>query len=146
MPLKAGSLKVLYRDPVLLEFLGQWIPEDRETTKPLPISEKAVAEPVPSLGKVARLRRNRAGDEIPGTTPPDATSVPTIMAAGGEAPVQLCQLPWDQAWALVGRLAEAGIAAAVMEAEASARDVPMAERMVPVAVQPENLERARSFL
>lgn len=75
-----------------------------------------------------------------------APPVPAIVAAGGAAPAQLCQLPWDQAWALVGRLSEAGIAAAVMEAESSARDVPMAERMVPVAVQPENLERARSFL
>jgi hypothetical protein len=78
-----------------------------------------------------------------GATP----EVPAVVAASGAAaPVVLCQLPWDQAWALVARLADAGIAAAVMEAESAARDVPMADRMVPVGVEPENLERARGLL
>jgi hypothetical protein len=64
----------------------------------------------------------------------------------GPAPVELCRLPWDQAWALVGRLAEAGIAAAVLEAEEASRDVPIADRLAPVGVRPEDLERARSLL
>jgi hypothetical protein len=67
-------------------------------------------------------------------------------AAAGSGAVELCQLPWNQAWALVERLGAAGIAAAVLAPETTARDVPMADRVVPVGVQAGDLERARGFL
>lgn len=91
-------------------------------------------------------RPGEAGGAAQGDAGPPAAPVPAVVAAGGTAPVPLIQLPWDQAWALIGRLADAGIAAAVMESETSARDVPMSDRVVPVGVQAEHLERARSFL
>jgi hypothetical protein len=76
--------------------------------------------------------------------------VPEVIARSDanatEPPVELCQLPWDQAWALIERLGEAGIAAAVLAPETVARDVPMADRIVPVGVRAEHLERARGFV
>lgn len=66
------------------------------------------------------------------------------VAAG--SPAVLCELPWDQAWALTRRLNEAGIPAAVMAPEEPNRDQPMAARMVPVGVRNEDLDRAQTFL
>jgi hypothetical protein len=62
------------------------------------------------------------------------------------SPVALCELPWEQAWALSRRLIEAGIPAAVMEPEKHDREQPMAARIVPVGVRPEDVERARAVM
>jgi hypothetical protein len=62
------------------------------------------------------------------------------------SPAVLCELPWDQAWALTQRLNEAGIPAAVMAPDESDRDRPMGARMVPVGVRPDDVQRAQAFL
>jgi hypothetical protein len=67
----------------------------------------------------------------------------TEESPGG--PVILCELPWNDAWALTQRLNAAGIPAAGLAPEEPDRDRPMAARIVPVGVRPEDLERARSF-
>jgi hypothetical protein len=86
----------------------------------------------------------------PEDLPVEEEVVPEVIAPSDanatEPPVELCQLPWDQAWALVERLGEAGIAAAVLAPETVARDVPMADRIVPVGVRAEDLARARGFV
>jgi hypothetical protein len=76
----------------------------------------------------------------------DAELGPSETAAAVGAPMVLCELPWDQAWALTQRLNEAGIPAAVMAPEEPNRDQPMAARMVPVGVRNEDLDRAQTFL
>lgn len=70
--------------------------------------------------------------------------LPEAAAAPG-SPAVLCELPWEQAWALTQRLNESGIPAAVMAPEEPDRDRPMAARIVPVGVRPEDLERARAL-
>jgi hypothetical protein len=76
---------------------------------------------------------------------PITTEGPPEMPAPG-SPVVLCELPWEQAWALSRRLVEAGIPAAVMESEKPDREVPMQARVVPVGVRAEDVKRARSFV
>ena len=76
----------------------------------------------------------------------DGEPGPSETAAAVGAPMVLCELPWDQAWALTQRLNEAGIPAAVMAPEEPNRDQPMAARMVPVGVRNEDLDRAQTFL
>ena len=79
---------------------------------------------------------------------PDATVPPTEEPAvrGDMSPAVLCELTWNEAWRLARRLTDAGIPAAVMAAEEPDRDRPMAARVVPVGVRPEDLERARAHL
>jgi hypothetical protein len=78
--------------------------------------------------------------------PSDAEPGPSGTAAAVGELMILCELPWDQAWALTQRLNEAGIPAAVMAPEEPKRDQPMAARMVPVGVRNEDLDRAQTFL
>jgi hypothetical protein len=61
--------------------------------------------------------------------------------------VVLCHLPWNEAWALAGRLTDAGIpAAAVPDPADEDRETALDQRIVPVAVRPEDLEAARTAL
>jgi hypothetical protein len=106
-------------------------PEDLPEREGDPTSRPARLN-VPVTGLVEAPQPVFAGEE-----PPDAGSDP-----GG--PVVLCELPWVEAWALTERLIAAGIPAAVMAAEEPDRDRPMAARIVPVGVRPEDVERARS--
>jgi hypothetical protein len=78
--------------------------------------------------------------------PSEAEPGRSEAAAAPGSPAVLCELPWEQAWALTRRLNEAGVPAAVMAPEEPDRGEPMATRMVPVGVRPEDLERARTFL
>jgi hypothetical protein len=89
---------------------------------------------VPTPGRVSAME---ATDAEPG---------PSEVAAAGGSPMILCELPWDQAWALTQRLNEAGIPAAVMAPEEPNRDRPMAARIVPVGVRREDLDRAQAFV
>lgn len=84
--------------------------------------------------------------------PVDATSVEdrdpgeqAEAAAVPGSPVVLCELPWSEAWNLTQRLNTAGIPAAVLAAEDPDRERPMSQRIVPVGVREEDLERARAF-
>jgi hypothetical protein len=78
--------------------------------------------------------------------PSDAEPGGSEAAAAVGSPMVLCELPWDQAWALTQRLNEAGIPAAVLAPEEPNRDAPMTARVVPVGVRPEDLDRARTFV
>jgi hypothetical protein len=82
---------------------------------------------------------------VPAVEPSDAQPDPSEAVAVG-SPIVLCELPWDQAWALTQRLNEAGIPAAVMAPEEPNRDRPMAARIVPVGVRPEDADRAQAFI
>jgi hypothetical protein len=78
----------------------------------------------------------------------DPLAAGTTAGGTAQAPgslVVLCELPWDQAWALTERLNAAGIPAAVLQADTD-RDRPMDTRVVPIGVRPEDMERARSYL
>jgi hypothetical protein len=79
--------------------------------------------------------------------PPSAADArPAAPAPESTSPTVVCELPWDEAWALIERLNAAGIPAAVMAAEAPDRDRPMQARIVPVGVRPEDVERAAAFI
>jgi hypothetical protein len=59
-------------------------------------------------------------------------------------PVELCQLPWDEAWQLVERLSAEGVRATVLSAAGA--NPTMERRVVPVGVHADDLDRARSLL
>ena len=105
------------------------LPIEAQTPKHPVVVEPAAAEPAPEP-KLNVLPAQEAVESPP--------------APG--SPAVLCELPWDQAWALSRRLIEAGIPAAVMEAEKPDRERPMQTRVVPVGVRPEDVERAQPFL
>ena len=97
-------------------------------------AQKAPELHVPVPGRASPVEPSEAGGEHA-----DAT-------AAVRSPTVLCELPWDQAWALAQRLNEAGLPAAVMAPEEPNRDRPMSERIVPVGVRPEDLARAQAFV
>lgn len=88
----------------------------------------------------------RPGDRPVHPAPGGVDTASGSRAGGGDAPVPVTELLWDQAWELVATLAAAGIPAAVLEPDPSTANLPMTRRRVPVAVRPADLERARDLI
>ena len=97
-------------------------------------ARKAPELNLPVLGRVSAVEPSE----------PEPERADAAAAVG--SPTVLCELPWDQAWALTRRLNEAGVPAAVMAPEEPNHDRPMSERVVPVGVRPEDLARAQAFV
>lgn len=90
------------------------------------------------LANARALAEARLGTDVDGRDD-------TAAAAGGEAqvaPVELCRLAWDDAWALVERLGRMQTRAAV---GAPTGDGDLEEQQAPVLVLPQDLEYARKL-
>jgi hypothetical protein len=105
----------------------------------LPAAAEPAGSPTPRLNVPV-------ADRVTAVERSEAEPGGSEAAAAVGSPIVLCELPWDQAWALTQRLNDAGIPAAVMAAEEPDRDRPMQARIVPVGVRAEDLERARAYL
>jgi hypothetical protein len=82
-----------------------------------------------------------AGEAVEGTT----EMLEMIEGVAGEL-VVVAHLPWQDAWALAGRLTEGGIPAVAVPEAGEDRETTLERRIIPVAVRPEDLEAARVAL
>jgi hypothetical protein len=83
-----------------------------------------------------------AGTDTEGAVP---EQLEMIEGVAGEM-VVLCRLPWHEAWALAGRLTEGGVPAVAVPDTGEDREVALEQRVIPVAVRPEDLEAARAAI
>jgi hypothetical protein len=119
------------------EILPVWDVLVRPEDLPEVSADAQSADPVDATPPRLNVPVEAASAEDPGLgEQADAPAVPG-------SPVVLCELPWSEAWNLTQRLIQAGIPAAVLAAEDPDRDRPMSQRIVPVGVREEDLERAR---
>lgn len=116
----------------------------RSTPPTLPdlVSEKDPRTLYDVLVRQEDLAPAAGADAGPGEEP---EMLEMVEGVAGEL-VVLCRLPWQEAWALAGRLTDDGIPAVAVPDAAEDREMTLERRIIPVAVRPEDLETARAAI
>jgi hypothetical protein len=98
------------------------------------------------LARVDAGPRADAGGTVATAGAPAAAAPSGAATTPAGTLVTVGELTWNAAWELVASLEVAGIPAAVLEPSATTAHLPMERRTVPVAVRPEDADRARALI